>query len=425
MKNNYFYFENEDESLNFQFLDSSFNFNPYEQGVDLGSKLNESDSLINSNGIQTKKTNDKTEENQSSEGKKGSDCESQPLSNGFNDQLFSQNLPSIPLFGQPLWEQQIEKNTKKERKNEVLEKESSNKPLPPTQYNYEKIKNEIIPKLNISESLKNKFVYNEAIISLDQNLSDEAYLAKKTRDRNKVKEEKTTKKLGRKTKDDDEKGNHTKFSQDNIVKKIKSNSIGILTTTINEILKAVLGEEKYNDYTKSMRKYSSNKEIGNEPLIKDLNYKLVVDDLKRDKNLEFYDMTLKDFFSNPISTKYSTFEPHANKKIIEELLEKEGDSKIINFIFNLRFGDWFDIFTKKENLEDFENFDEYQSNLLNSKLITVEELFHIIEKNDNEEVFFSVLLTLIYNYKRWFFIKTRRDRKEKTNKNNEIKNSDL
>ena len=128
MKNNYLYFENEDESLNFQFLDSSFNFNPYEQGVDLGSKLNESDSLINSNGIQTKKTNDKTEENQSSEGKKGPDCESQPLSNGFNDQLFSQNPPSIPLFGQPLWEQQIEKNTKKERKNEVLEKESAINP---------------------------------------------------------------------------------------------------------------------------------------------------------------------------------------------------------------------------------------------------------------------------------------------------------
>lgn len=128
--------------------------------------------------------------------------------------------------------------------------------------------------------------------------------------------------LGRKTKSSKEEGKHNKYSEDNIIRKIKSLVIAIISAFLNEIIAKI-----YNN--------NIGKGIFKKELLK-MNQNQIID-LKSDK--EFINKKLKDIFSNDISTKYTCYNPEHNKLLIEELLNENDFEKrqIFDIIFSISF----------------------------------------------------------------------------------------
>ena len=304
-----------------------------------------------------------------------------------------------------------EKYEKKEdSKNDFIKKEEI---LPPTQYTYDKIINTIFPKINLDFDIKKSFIKSNLISDLEKKMSDETFLAPKKRNREKQPEIcEEIKKLGRKKKKDPSFGKHNKDSEDNIVKKIKSKLLFYLLKFINSILNSNLDEAKIINYIRYMKKIRTDKEVEKEDLIKDLDYKIIVDKMKKEKNLDYLTMSLKDFLSNDISPKFSTYPKDSNKRVIEHIIRNEQDNEIINFIFNdLTFGDWFDIFIYKKELKEIKNnLDEQMINKLMNEFIRVEKLLEEIYKSNNGNNYFACFISILYNLERWFFIKIDRKR---------------
>ena len=179
------------------------------------------------------------------------------------------------------------------------------------------------------------------------------------------------KKLGRKKKIDKENRKHNKYCEDNIIKKIKGISVSSLSSHINSRIKKI---------------YNGN--IGKGVLRKELlkmNQNQIID-LKSDK--EFINKTLKDIFSNDISTKYTSFKSDHNRIIIERLLNENDVNKRIIFeklfsltflecIMHMRGTNHYDELEGLESLDDickkFEDDNDYielfKYNFLNLELI--------------------------------------------------------
>ena len=279
--------------------------------------------------------------------------------------------------------------------------------LPPKHYTSEKIK-AILSLINIDIEIKNKFKSDDKIKDLEQNMSDKAFLSIKRRNRNKEKKIKeNNKKLGRKKKGVLEKGEHNKFSKDNIIKKIKKNLLKYLIIFINNILKWVFS---YNE---------QNKKVCERFKIKKLDYNKIVNITNKNFNLQLLKMTLKDFISQDISKKFKNSKLDYNKRVIEEILVKEKNNEILNYVFNiLTFGDWIDIFIYKRELTDFDN---EKNKIIMNNLIRVDKLLINIYEEENDENYFSRFISILYNFERWFFIKKER----KTKKTKEISHIEL
>lgn len=292
-----------------------------------------------------------------------------------------------------------------------IEKE---KEIPP-QYFYDKIKNEIFPKLNLKNDLKKNFIKNDKIIKLENNMSDEYFLNKKTRNRGQTKTKvKNYKKKGRKKIDDNSASIHNKDSPDNIIKKIKSKLLDYhLLNFINSLLNSLLNRDKINAY---LKKNINEKEQEKEKLIKKIDYKQFVDDMKKENNLNFLKLSLKGLLSKDISKKYSTLPKDLNKTVINEILNKEKDNEIISFLFNLTFGEWFDVFTFKKEITDLKFLEDNKKHIIMNKFERIDKLLEDIYLN-NDINYYSSFVYLIYNYERWFYVKQGRKRKEKNNKN--------
>ena len=136
-------------------------------------------------------------------------------------------------------EQTKEKSTDKEIRifKDIQNLNKENKEHLPPLYFYEKIKDEIFPKINLKEEIKENFIKAKNILSLEKDLSDETFYSKKTRKRglNKSYQE-LKKKRGRKKNDNPSYALHNKDSQDNIIKKIKSKLLDYLLNFINSLL---------------------------------------------------------------------------------------------------------------------------------------------------------------------------------------------
>ena len=179
------------------------------------------------------------------------------------------------------------------------------------------------------------------------------------------------KKLGRKKKNDKENRKHNKYCEDNIIKKIKSSSVSTLSSHINfKIKKIYNGNIGKGVLRKQFLKMNQNQII----------------DLKSDKN--FINKTLKDIFSNDISTKYTSFKSDHNRILIEKLLNENDVNKRIIFekLFSLTFLEcikhirgtsYYDVLEGLESLDDickkYEDDNDYielfKYNFLNFELI--------------------------------------------------------
>ena len=87
---------------------------------------------------------------------------------------------------------------------------------------------------------------------------------------------------------------------------------------------------------------------------KELEHKLIRQ-MKRDTNIKLLDMPLKEVFSKKISSKFKTFDEKSNELYIRKIMNEEKDNEFIKFIYNLKFKEWIDLFTMKNNIENFKN----------------------------------------------------------------------
>ena len=191
--------------------------------------------------------------------------------------------------------------------------------------------------------------------------------------------------IGRKRKGDNKEGKHNKNDSDNIIKKCKAVLFKYIIIYVLDIV----------------NKLRTNKEENFE-LLK-LSYKKYIDKLKKKNELDLFKMKIKNLVSLETSSKYSiNKDKDFNKKSINKILEEEKDNKVLIILLNMSFGDWIDIFTLKDNIENSFKFNGLE-----------EALKDISDKN--EEEYFSRFIFYLFNYQNYFYNK--KGRRPKTNSN--------
>ena len=194
-------------------------------------------------------------------------------------------------------------------------------------------------------------------------------------------EEKTNFDVGRKKKTDNTKRKHDKNVPDNIIKKCKRIFFKYIIIFINSLIKT----------------YKTNHQENYE--FKNLSYENYVNNLKKVKEIILLNMPLKDLVSLDVSNKYAS-NASFNKEKMEKILEEEKDNTIINSILNMTFGEWIDVFTFKNEINYYFEFNELQDVLID-----------LYNKEDKE--YFSRFIFYLFNYKNWFQNKKPRKPKKK------------
>lgn len=210
------------------------------------------------------------------------------------------------------------------------------------------------------------------------------------------------KKRGRKPKDNEYREEHNKMSCDNIVKKIKSKLFKEILHFLNKIL------NKDKEDPKRLYKI-------------DYSY---INQLKKEVDLYRLKMNLKDLFSYNISSKYKSISEDTNKIFIQKIINKEEyveDYDTVMFAFNMTFRDWLDVFTKKKTLEDLKNEETYANVQINNVnfekiqncFVGINSLLEDILTNEGEN-YFNIFTMYLYNYEKWFLIKSPRKKTSKS-----------
>ena len=207
---------------------------------------------------------------------------------------------------------------------------------------------------------------------------------------------------GRKKKEEKDKGNHTKYSFDNIMRKIKSNFMDFCHKLLNRSIK-----DKNLQFLKLNSKINEN--------------------LKRDYNIELFKKTIQDLYENsPISSKYRKQIKECsnkNKMIIQEIYKKENEEIEAIKILKLTYGELFQIFRKKiagispeleDKIKDITLLQSDEFNDINKFFNEIRE--QEINKNElleDTDEYLNNVKNLCLNYEDWFNDKKGRNRKKK------------
>ena len=307
------------------------------------------------------------------------------------------------------------------RMSEKITKQESNKEDKdevkeiPEYFALSKIKEVLNSKLSpeIIKELNQKVLLEKNIQQVESEMDDQVLLGKKRRKKNKLKFNVENKKyIGRKKKADNSTRKHSKYSGDNIIKKIKLKFLEGFLKFVNKVINETLDSYKLIQYNKILRNHNKNNNDKFEDLLKIMDYKYI-DRLNKKNDLSILYMPFKELFSKNISPCYSRLKPGSNKIIMEKLLQEESNKADIAFALNMKLKDWIDIFTyKKEfnsiinletgNLYNLSQYFEYEDNII----------LNIYRKNKNDNYLLYFLIYL-YNYERWFSLKVGRTRTSK------------
>ena len=149
---------------------------------------------------------------------------------------------------------------------------------------------------------------------------------------------------------------HSKFTQDNIIKKIKASFIEKSMNYINREYELYMNKHQYKKIKKLIQRISPAK--SREITIK--------------KNLLWFQSKLKDVFSSNLSTKCILYEPDYNKNIIDELYKNNMAKNVID-ILNKSVKEMYYIYSQDIEIDGFKT--------LKDDLINLREKM----KNYNEE----------------------------------------
>lgn len=211
-------------------------------------------------------------------------------------------------------------------------------------------------------------------------------------------------KCGRKTLENTKTENiHDKFKGDNIIRKIK---VHIIQEKIISII---------NTSLKSKKK-------GKKKLLK--LYQKDLTSLKKDKNLELMNTTLKDIYTkNKIGEKYLDNKGKYNEKLINEIYSNDEYIELQKLL-NLTFIEFYNIYTHKLTKKDLdENLLEKMKNIsfFNSNNFQGIEVYinNLKEKNkkkgmsdDENDVYINTFKQYCRTYKEWFENKVGRNEKD-------------
>ena len=184
---------------------------------------------------------------------------------------------------------------------------------------------------------------------------------------------------------------HSKYTPDNIIKKIKGNffNYGII------ILNKILGNEKDNKLLK-------------------LNYEYV-NKLNSELDSKYLKMSLKELFSMDKSKKFQNYKIAHNKIILDKAIERNDHT--LNFVLDLTFSNFIELFTCKKNVRELINEKNIDGAGINYDKIQnsfneLENLLKsIMKKNNSDLEYFKAFIFYMFNYERWFCIKTPRKSK--------------
>ena len=191
------------------------------------------------------------------------------------------------------------------------------------------------------------------------------------------------------------------MSGDNVIRKIKVKLFAYLLEFLNNIL---------------------NKKDTDKNRLYKLDYQFIKN-LNKIKDIEYLNMPLKDLFSMEITPRYKGISCDYNKEFIKRIINQEEwveDYNTVIFVFNMTFTEWLDMFTCKKDINylknkyaicDGINFEKIANNISSVNKLLEE----MLEKNDSK--YFSIFTFYLYNYKRWFSVKSSR-RSKNQNKNN-------
>lgn len=173
---------------------------------------------------------------------------------------------------------------------------------------------------------------------------------------------------------------HDKFSDDNLMRKIKSNITNYIITELNNSL-------RYKKY--KFLKWQ-----------KDL-----TENLKKVFNIELLDRSIMDIISNtPIAKKYKKIDKDSNKKLVQKILEENRESKTIA-IFNKKY-------------IDIINEIRFDENNVYFFLKKIKEKEKNVKQNNNIDIekYIKLIKDLLYNYEKYFYDKVGRQNNTKKNK---------
>ena len=194
------------------------------------------------------------------------------------------------------------------------------------------------------------------------------------------------KKLGRKIKSDECSGKHNKFSDDNILRKLKNAVLKNILIFINQRIK-----DMYWNLSKSS--------LYEMQLFKLKQKTSEKSNVKYNKNL--LNSSLKAIFSEEISGKYTKHDPKHNKNLIEKLLKEKDQNKREYFkkIFGLTFMDCFNHFRGSIFFKELNGLKTFRQYLKELKIGKYNEYYQ------------KVLLYYLNNYETE--IKGKKERKRK------------
>ena len=179
---------------------------------------------------------------------------------------------------------------------------------------------------------------------------------------------------------------HDNMSPDNIIKKIKSKIFNLVYEFINKLL--------YLHFKETFKLLKT-----------DYSY---VNKMNQKENLEYLDMSLRKILYFDISKKYKiNNKKDYNKNIIEQV-EKLENTQTLTFALNLSLQEFMDIFCFIKKFEDFEKKENIDLVALKKSFTYCDTILKKIS-DDSSDDYFAFFIFFIFNYKRWFSIKKRRN----------------
>jgi hypothetical protein len=218
-------------------------------------------------------------------------------------------------------------------KSPKIEKEQSltndiskikNQSIQSNNFNFESLLDEIKREINLfqkgEKDNKNKI---KVIESINNNKKNEKNKGNRGRKEKGYKIEDETKEL------------HTKFSKDNLLRKIKIHAIKFGIDLINDCIKNEFKKQSY--------------------IIRNISTQ-VTSDITINFNNQFFDSSLKKILlTYPINKKYKKLNPDKNIRVVRKLIEKRNFNPITNDLFDMKFSDIINLFIKgdKNYLQKF------------------------------------------------------------------------
>ncbi len=266
-----------------------------------------------------------------------------------------------------------------------------------------------VPKLftyeDIREIIKNKndgslnrildyFKKDEMIEKYENDMQLLNPIKKRNRTKNKRKENEVSYGRGRKKKDDNTKRKHSKYSVDNIMKKIKSKLIDVVIDFINKIV-------NNKNYEESIK-----------VIFKKIDYKYI-NQMRNDLEIELLNGPIKDLLLKDVSPKFGDLSPDSNRTKFENLMENEKSDETIMFALNLSFKEFIELLCSKKSMNDIENSRNVSSDTcqkIMNEFPGIDSLLNkILKKNDTK--FISHYIFLLYNYEKCILSKKGRKSK--------------